>query len=260
MTDLVQVEAVDEVVVTAETIVSPRRASVPRPMTSGERIERKTTGKVELRVVEGTPPTIYGHGATFDVLTRIDDWFGSYMEKVARGAFTKTLADGADVRCLWNHDPNYVLGRTKSGTLTLSEDSTGLAYEATPPDTQWARDLGITMARGDVDGSSFGFRIIRDKWSMVLDPEGDGKNDMLDCRTLLECQLFDVSPVTFPAYVESDSAIRSALQGAGFDFEVLGRVLFRRDHGLTLSTHDQAQFRALLDHLRRYLLPKARLL
>jgi len=231
---------------------SGRIFGVPRRgMNLGDRVERTTPGKVEIRLDGDTSPRIVGHGATFDVPTRINDWFGSYMEKVDRAAFQKTLADGADVRALWNHDPNYVLGRTKSNTLTLSTDGIGLAYEATPPDTQWARDLVTTMRRGDVDGSSFGFRVVRDKWGTASDPENP--NELMDVRTLLEVQLFDVSPVTFPAYVESDSAVRSSLGAAGFDFDVIGRVLFRKDHGLTLTKHDDDQYRALLDHLRRYL-------
>ncbi len=234
------------------SLPTPRRAAATR-VTSGERLERTTSGGVESRAKDTGEPTIYGHGATFDSLTVIHDWFGSYGERVARGAFTKTLADGADVRCLWNHDPNYVLGRTKSGTLALSEDDVGLAYEATPPDTQWARDLQTTMKRGDVTGSSFGFRVVKDKWTTVLDPDGDQKTDMIDCRTLLELQLFDVSPVTFPAYEASDSAVRATLAGAGFDFDILARVMFRKDHGLALTKHDNDQYRALLDHLRRYL-------
>ncbi len=216
-----------------------------------DRVERMTLGKIEIRMDGDTAPRIIGHGATFDSVTRIHDWFGSYLEKVDRAAFTKTLADGADVRALWNHDPNYVLGRTKSKTLTLSTDDTGLAYEATPPDTQWARDLVTTMRRGDVDGSSFGFRVLRDEWSTVPDP--DNSKEPMDLRTLLEVQLYDVSPVTFPAYEASDSAVRSSLGAAGFDIDILARVMFRKDHGLALTKHDNDQYRALLDHLRRYL-------
>lgn len=221
--------------------------------TALDRIERATANLAELRAVDDGGAVIYGHGATFNSLTVIDDWFGSYAEKVAPGAFSKTLADGADVRALLNHDPNYVLGRTKSGTLSLKEDSTGLAYEVQPPDTQWARDLQVSMRRGDISGSSFGFRVVKDKWTSVLDPNGDGKNDMLDCRTILECQLYDVSPVTYPAYADSESGIRSAFTSAGLDFDVLARFLYRTKNELQISPHDLSPVRALSDYLKRHL-------
>lgn len=218
-----------------------------------ERLDRATSNLAALRTMGDGGCVMFGHGATFDVMTRIDDWFGSYMEKVAPGAFAKTLADGADVRALLNHDPNYVLGRTKSGTLSLKEDDIGLAYEVNPPDTQWARDLQVSMRRGDITGSSFGFRVVKDKWTMVLDPDGDQKNDMMDCRTLLECQLFDVSPVTYPAYAESESGIRSAFASAGLDFDTLARFLYRSKNELPLAAHDLTAVRALAAYLSRYL-------
>lgn len=227
-----------------------------------ERLERRSPGRIEVRASRNGAPMICGYAAVYNALTTIDDWFGSYMEKCGTGCFTKTLADGADVRALYNHDPNFVLGRTKSGTLRLSEDDHGLAYEADPPDTQWARDLCETMRRGDVDGSSFGFRVIRDKWSTIVDPtnpdpDADGDIDAMDCRTLLEVQLFDVSPVAFPAYPQTDSAVRAALSGAGFDLDLLTRVVVRAHRGLALATRDRATIRAAIDYLHRLTPPIA---
>jgi HK97 family phage prohead protease len=162
---------------------------------------------LEVRVSSpGQPPKIEGYAAVFNQPSEIiSDMFGSFREYVAPGAFTKTLKDGADVRALLNHDPNFVLGRSKSGTLRLWEDSRGLGYEATPPDTQWARDLLEVMRRGDIDQSSFGFRTVRDRWGVGKTDGGDE----VDERTLLELQLFDVSPVTYPAYPQTTSDVRS---------------------------------------------------
>lgn len=153
---------------------------------------------VEIRAGDGEPPKIVGHAAVFNSLS---EDLGFFREKIAPGAFSKTIQE-ADVRALWNHDPNYVLGRTKSGTLKLAEDDKGLAVEINPPNTQWARDLMESIRRGDVDQMSFGFQVVKEEW------EGDANNPI---RVLKEVRLFDVSPVTFPAYTATDVQMRSLL-------------------------------------------------
>lgn len=157
----------------------------------------------ELRAIasEGGGQKIAGHAAKFDVLS---EDLGGFRERIAPGAFAKSI-QSADVRALWNHDANIVLGRNKSGTLRLSEDSAGLYYEVDAPDTQLIRDMVLApIARGDVNQCSFGFYTLSDKWAKV---DGDW------VRTLLEVELFDVSPVTYPAYPATDVAVRS-LQAA----------------------------------------------
>lgn len=146
---------------------------------------------LEVRSETTERPTIAGYAAVFNHWADI----GGFREQIAPGAFTKTLQE-ADVRALVNHDANYVLGRTKSGTLRLWEDEHGLAFEVDPPEAQWAQDLMASIRRGDVDQMSFGFRAIKDRW------EGDE-------RTLLEVALYDVSVVTFPAYAETEAHLRS---------------------------------------------------
>lgn len=156
----------------------------------------------ELRAgMDGDKPTkIVGHAAKFDSLS---EDLGGFRERIAPGAFAKTIQSG-DIRALWNHDANIVLGRNKSGTLRLSEDVAGLAYECDAPDTQLVRDMVMSpIARGDVNQCSFGFRTISDKWAKV-----DGEW----LRTLLEVELFDISPVTYPAYASTDVAVRSLTQ------------------------------------------------
>lgn len=160
--------------------------------------EERSFSLSELRVdaQTGQPPKIVGYAAVFDA---VSDDLGGFKEKIKPGAFKKTLKE-ADVRALFNHDQNYVLGRTKSGTLNLSEDARGLRIEITPPDTQWARDLMESMRRGDVDQMSFAFRSVRDNWGH--------DSELYPLRTLEEVQLYDVSPVTFPAYPQTTAQVR----------------------------------------------------
>lgn len=84
------------------------------------------------------------------------------------------------MRALYNHDPNYVLGRTSAGTLTLREDEKGLYFDVRAPDTQWGRDLYASVKRGDVNQCSFGFQVIADEWGTI---------DGMDTRTLKEVRL-----------------------------------------------------------------------
>ena len=140
---------------------------------------------------------IKGHAAVFDMESTAGRYF---REKIAPGAFTASIQSD-DVRALWNHDPNYVLGRNTAGTLTLTEDERGLAYEIDPPDTQWARDLQVSIKRGDITQSSFGFEVIKQEWVE--------HKDELPLRIIREAKLWDVSPVTYPFYEQTDVAMRS---------------------------------------------------
>lgn len=160
-------------------------------------LERRYFPKAELRLKNSDSMTIAGHAAVFNQLS--DDLFG-FREEIAPGAFAHSIQKD-DIRALWNHDANYVLGRNTAGTLRLSEDDIGLAIENDLPDTQNARDLLTSIRRGDVSQMSFGFITLRDNWRV----EAGG----LVVRTLEEVQLFDVSPVTFPAYPQTDLTARA---------------------------------------------------
>lgn len=164
-------------------------------------IERRTFPLIEIRAEQGDDKSlrISGHAAVFN--KKSEPIFG-FREIVLPGAFKKTIKD-ADVRALWNHDPNFVLGRNKSGTLRLKEDDVGLRTDIDLPDTQFARDLYTSIKRGDVDQMSFGFRTITDKWRT---------QDKETIRELAEVELFDVSPVTFPAYPQTDIAARAEIR------------------------------------------------
>jgi len=144
----------------------------------------------------GEMPRIVGHAAVFD---QEADIMGFFSERIASGAFTRAIAED-DVRALWNHDPNYPLGRNRAGTLILREDATGLLTETLPPETSYARDLIASIGRGDVSQMSFAFRVKREEWA-------ERERDWL--RTILEVELFDVSPVTYPAYPTTDVGLRA---------------------------------------------------
>lgn len=123
-----------------------------------------------------------------------------FREMVAPGAFTACLATNPDVRCLFNHDTNLILGRTTSGTMTLSDTPAGLAFRCTLPDTSTGRDLAVSLKRGDVSGMSFGFICDQAEWS-------DTPDYML--RTITAATLLDCSPVVFPAYTAASVSLRS---------------------------------------------------
>lgn len=151
-----------------------------------------------------------GYAAKF--ATRSHD-LGGFVETIRSGAFGRAIREGQDVRALINHDPQFILGRTASGTLKLAEDSTGLHYEVDAPDTSYARDLAESMKRGDVTQSSFGFRVREDDWQR----EGRGR-----LRTLLDVDLLDVSPVTYPAYEDTESGVQGAARALQFACEARG--------------------------------------
>lgn len=144
-------------------------------------------------------PVLRGHAAVFNSLS---EDLGGYREQIMPGAFADAIA-GDDVRALFNHDPNFVLGRNRSKTLKLSEDARGLAIQIDLPDTQTVRDLVVApIERGDVSQMSFGFSVRPGGQDWAKDDEGRV------IRTLKKLRLFDVSPVTFPAYPQTDIGVR----------------------------------------------------
>ena len=147
---------------------------------------------------ETEPTTIRGYAIKFNSETTI----GGYFRESIKPEAVADDIQAQDVRALWNHNSDYPLGRTMNDTLKLSKDSTGLLFEITPPDTSWGRDALESVRRGDVSGMSFGFFVKADKWSQQDKP--------LPLRELLEIELLEVSPVTFPAYPSTSAKVRSA--------------------------------------------------
>ena len=156
--------------------------------------EKRTIAYSNLEVsAEGNGNTLVGYAALFDSPSEPMP----FIEYVKRGAFSKTLNDGADVRLLIDHE-GVPLARSKSGTLALEEDERGLRVEAEldPMNPDAARIMSA-MKRGDLSQMSFAFRTIKDNW-----------NTDRSVRELREVQLFDVSVVTFPAYEETVAELR----------------------------------------------------
>ena len=154
----------------------------------------------EIRINESDGGTcIEGHAAVFDSWSETLGGIFPFKEKVRRGAFAESIGRD-DIRALFNHDPNYVLGRNRAGTLELVEDDVGLRVRITPPDTIWARDITTSIRRGDISQMSIGFVVEDDEWS---------SKDGIDMRELKKVRLFDVSPVTFPAYTATDVGVRA---------------------------------------------------
>lgn len=162
--------------------------------------ERRLTPLALERRGEGDMPTAHGYAAVFNRRAHI---YG-FLEEVAPSAFNKTVQE-ADVRALFNHSSDMLLGRVRSGTLRLAVDDRGLAYEVDLPATTVGRDVAELLARGDLSGSSFGFRVVNggETWTET--------EDGYPLRMLTEVALIDVSPVTWPAYAETDAGIRCAL-------------------------------------------------
>jgi HK97 family phage prohead protease len=164
-------------------------------------VERRIgISKLEVRSAETGPPRLVGYAAKFDSWS---EDLGGFRERIKPGAFDRALAGEHDVRALINHDSNLILGRSRSGTLRLSSDEVGLRMELDLPDTQVARDLSTSIQRGDIDQMSFGFMVDRggSLWDLDAEPVE---------RTITEVsQLLDVSVVTFPAYPQTEVALRS---------------------------------------------------
>ena len=160
--------------------------------------EIRTYDITELNVVtrDDDPDKIVGHAAVFN---REGDG-GWFREQVAPGAFAKSIEED-DIRALINHDRNLLLGRNTAGTLELKEDSTGLMVSIIPPDTQYARDVKVSIGRGDMSGMSIGFEIEKET-------REEGEDGELDLFTIERAKLWDVSPVTFPFYEQTDVSLR----------------------------------------------------
>jgi hypothetical protein len=155
----------------------------------------------EVRVDQGEnkKPVIKGYAIVFN---KLSDDLGGFREQVAPKSCKNTILND-DIRAAQNHDPNYILGRNKAGTLKLVEDDEGVHFDIDPPDTQWCRDLQVSINRGDINQCSFKFNAIKDSW--------ENKKDGSVIRTLDEIKLFDISIVTYPAYQQTSAKVRDYL-------------------------------------------------
>lgn len=124
--------------------------------------------------------------------------FGGWKERFQAGAFDLSANN---IRCLFNHDSNFVLGDTQSKTLRLTDKSDGLYFDCDLPQTRTIQDLaGDPIARGTVTGCSFMFRAVDTKWETL---------DGIDVRTVAKAEIYEVGPVTWPAYPETNVSARA---------------------------------------------------
>ncbi|MCP4607542.1 MAG: HK97 family phage prohead protease [Planctomycetes bacterium] len=158
---------------------------------------RSIVTEVRINTEENEPQKIVGYSALFDNLS---ENLGGFVEKISPGAFRKALKT-SDVRALFNHDSNIIVGRT-GVNLSLKEDKTGLLMELSEVDTPNFRSVAADINSGLVTGQSFSFTVQADEWKRS---EKHG-----EVRTITEIgELFDVGPVVYPAYSDTSAAIRS---------------------------------------------------
>jgi HK97 family phage prohead protease len=122
------------------------------------------------------------------------------IERIVPGAFARAIRED-NTRALLNHDPNLVLGTTRAASLRLTEDRGGLFYEIAAGDTTVARNAWTWLKRREITGSSFSFAVRKERWSNL--------SSEWDVREIIEVELFDVGPVTFPAYAATTAHARS---------------------------------------------------
>lgn len=156
--------------------------------------------EVELRETEDGKRSISGYAVKWEQPSEKLGYFMRFREKFVKGSFVDSLRSDKQ-KALWNHNSDFVLGSTKSGTLSLSEDETGLRFNIDLPENTWGKDAYESIKRGDVDGVSFGFKKEVDEWD-----ETDPDNVM---RTIKKAKLFEVSPTPFPAYPQTEVQARS---------------------------------------------------
>jgi len=161
--------------------------------------------KIEIRAAENedSKRTITGSIKYETDSEEMRDWYGDrFVEQIAAGAFTDSIST-RNVVGLWSHDTRQVLGNTKSGTMRLFDGAKELRFEIDLPDTASGNDAWKLIQRGDVDGVSFGMRVTKDKWSS--EKRDDGK---LYRRTILSAELYEISPIAFPAYPANEVSVR----------------------------------------------------
>jgi len=204
-------------------------------MTEQVETRRITFNQFELRAGQaGDGMSFSGYAAVFNS----DSEPLPFIERIAPGAFAKSLKSRNNIRMYMNHDSSMLLGTTRSKTVRLAEDSKGLFVDADLPDTSVGRDLSVLMQRGDVDSMSFGFTVPQggDRWS------DDGTR-----RELRQIRLFEVSVVTgFPAYAATSASVRSfdaLATRTGIDADQLAVAITTLEAGQTLDPSHAALLR-----------------
>lgn len=170
-------------------------------------IERRTiVFPVELRAKSDAAEKgnqISGYAARYfdpaDKTTQYQLWDDTF-ERIQPGAFKSCMDRPDDVRCLFNHDPNMILGRTTAGTCTLTADKKGLYFVADLPDSPAGQTVAEAIRRKDITGCSFSFDVLTCTWT----EDASGGQRSVWYRDITDVRLYDVGPVTFPAYEATD--------------------------------------------------------
>jgi HK97 family phage prohead protease len=235
--------------------------------------ERRIQATPELRIerraeASGQTPYLVGYSAVFNEWTTLYESASWVWREIIRpGAFAAAIAERQDVRALLNHDPNFVLGRTTSGTLALSERDKGLLQETKLSASQTVQDLVVMpVERGDISGMSFGFQVRNGNTGQTTVDKGDGtiiikrageriteylRGDTLYTdRELLAVDLFDVTVATYPAYTGTSVGLRA---GSELDFAAAEREAKQRFEASTLARRDQSRRAPRRDNAERRL-------
>lgn len=157
---------------------------------------------------ESSSRMVYGYAMLYDTPTLLwesDDF--QCVEVIERGAATEALKN-SDIRALFNHNPNYILARTSSNTLVVRDDEKGLYFEFEAPETSVGNDLLVSIQRGDISQASFAFDI--SERSILREQKADGK-EVVTITIRKMSELYDVSPVTYPAYKDTEVSMRSMI-------------------------------------------------
>ena len=197
-------------------------------------IERRFVKGAQVRAKQGEKPGIEGYGAVFaEEYVLWDSPTMRIVETVKPGTFARALQEKQDVRCLFNHEPDNILGRTANNTMQMKEDSKGLYYETDLDSrTRIATDVRCFVERGDVTGCSFSFSVKKQERTEIEDNE-----KLIIHREIQDVDLFDVGPVTYPAY-----------EGTGVKARAVElRSLFTEGVSASALAHAPAELRALIE-------------
>lgn len=203
--------------------------------------EARSIGKFEVRTSptnfeireDGKGMTISGYAAVFNS----DSHPLPFTERVAPGAFKRSLQSRNEIKLLWNHDTGEPLASLRGGSLRLWEDKKGLAYEAVMANTTRGRDVAELIRSGVIDAMSFGFNVIKDSW----DEAGN--------RILESVRLHEISVVSYPAY--PDTAGTVSVRSAGIDAEALADALLKLESGEELEASHAELIKDVVTQLQK---------
>ena len=207
---------------------------------SMEDYERRFVPTEDIRLKErGDKNTLLGLGVVYN---QWSEDLGGFKEMIVPGAGVKSISAN-DIFSTYNHNDDYVLGRMSAETLKLSWDESGIRYEVDLPDTSFGNDLKVSVGRGDVRGSSFRFRVTDDEW---------GVEDNKEWRKVRDFELFELGPVTNPAYPQTTADVRSVLYKMGVDYEALYRAVLRSQTD-NQEERDKEIIASAIEALEKYL-------